>query len=72
MNSVNRQSAGLSAKLVTLDQVADAALPRPAQARYTAYRDALIADGQEGEQVVQTLWLFLWNLSEGRSVNGVH
>lgn len=69
---MNTESAGLSAKLVTLDQVADSALPGPAQARYTAYRDALIADGQDDEQVVQTLWLFLWNLSEGRSVNGVH
>ncbi|GFE80251.1 hypothetical protein GCM10011487_22510 [Steroidobacter agaridevorans] len=69
---MNTESAGLSAKLVTLDQVADAALPRPAQARYTAYRNALIADGQDDEQVVQTLWLFLWDLSEGRSVNGVH
>lgn len=66
------ERAGLSAQLVTLNQVADAALPPPSQARYMAYRDALIADGQDGEQVVQTLWLFLWNLSEGRSVNGVH
>ncbi|GFE80678.1 hypothetical protein GCM10011487_26780 [Steroidobacter agaridevorans] len=69
---MNCARTDLSAKLVTLDQVADAALTGPAQARYTAYRDALIADGQDGEQVVQTLWLFLWNLSEGRSVNGVH
>ncbi|GFE85191.1 hypothetical protein GCM10011488_01450 [Steroidobacter agaridevorans] len=69
---MNCARTDLSAKLVTLDQVADAALTGPGQARYTAYRDALIADGQDGEQVVQTLWLFLWNLSEGRSVNGVH
>lgn len=69
---MNCARSDLSAKLVTLDQVADAALAGPAQARYTAYRDALIADGQDGERVVQTLWLFLWNLSEGRSVNGVH
>ena len=69
---MNSESAVLSAKLVTLDQVADAALAPPSQARYMAYRDALIADGQDGEKVVQTLWLFLWNLSEGRSVNGVH
>lgn len=69
---MNSEVAGLSARLVTLDQVADAALQPAAQARYTAFRNALIADGQDGEQVVQTLWLFLWNLSEGRSVNGVH
>ena len=69
---MNFARAGLSAKLVTLNQVADAALHGPAQARYAAYRDALIADGQDGEQVVQTLWRFLWNLSEGCSVNGVH
>ena len=69
---MNTERGGLSAKLVTLDQVAYAALPPGSQARYMAYRDALIADGQDGEQAVQTLWLFLWNLSEGRSVNGVH
>jgi hypothetical protein len=69
---VKTEPASWSAKLVTIDQVADAALSPPSQARYVAYRDALIADGQDGEQVVQTLWLFLWNLSEGRSVNGVH
>lgn len=70
---MNNERAGLSAKLVTLDQVANAALPPSSQARYEAYRDALIADdGQDAEQVVQTLWLFLWNLSDGRSVNGVH
>jgi hypothetical protein len=69
---VNGTSGALSAKLVTLDQVANAALPPLSQARSVAYRDALIADGQDAEELVQTLWLFLWNLSEGRSVNGVH
>ena len=69
---MNGESTSLRARLATLDQVADAALAPASQARYLAFRNVLIADGQEGEQVVQALWLFLWNLSEGRSVNGVH
>jgi hypothetical protein len=69
---VNDTRADLSAKFMTLDQVAGASLPPESQARYVAFRDALISEGQDIDQVVQTLWLFLWNLSDGRSVNGVH
>jgi len=57
---------------MVVDQVAGAALSRPLQVRYAAYRNALIADEQDSDRVVRTLWLFLWNLSEGCSVNGVH
>ena len=66
MNSA--RLAGLS----TMDQVASATLPTPALARYSAYRNALIADGQGAERVVEQLELFIWELVEGCSANGVH
>jgi hypothetical protein len=69
---VNKRPVSLATKLATVDQVADAALQPAAQSRYLAFRNALIADGQQDEQILQTLWLFLWNLADGRSVNGVH
>jgi hypothetical protein len=69
---VSTEHLALSAKLMIIDQVAGGSLPPQAHVRYAAYRDALIADGQDSEQVLQTLWLFLWNLADGRSVNGVH
>lgn len=75
MHSVRMCSerADLAAKLAVVDQVADSALAHASQVRYVEYRNALIADQQQdSEQIVQTLWLFLWNLSEGCSVNGVH
>jgi hypothetical protein len=55
-----------------MDQVASATLPNPALARYSAYRNALIADGQDAERVVEQLELFIWELMEGCSANGVH
>ena len=69
---MSSRPGGRCPKIAIIDQVAEAALSRPSQVRYAAYRDALMADGQDSEQVVRTLWLFLWNLSEGRSVNGMH
>ena len=66
MNST--RFAGLS----TMDQVASATLPIPALNRYSAYRNALIADGQDAERVVEQLELFVWELMEGCSANGVH
>jgi hypothetical protein len=69
---VKNREVSLAVKLATVDQVADAALQPAEQSRYLAFRNALIADGQQDEQILQTLWLFLWNLADGRSVNGVH
>lgn len=69
---MSSEHAGWSPKIKIIDQVAGAALSLPSQVRYEAYRDALIACEQDSEQVVRTLWLFLWNLSAGCSVNGVH
>jgi hypothetical protein len=66
MNST--RFAGLS----TMDQVANATLPTAALARYSAYRNALIADGQDAGRVVELLELFIWELMEGCSANGVH
>jgi hypothetical protein len=66
MNST--RLAGLS----TMDQVASATLPTAALARYSAYRNALIADGQDAERVVEQLDLFIRELMQGCSANGVH
>ena len=55
-----------------MDQVANSTLPAAALARYSAYRNALIADGQDTERVVELLELFIWELMEGCSANGVH
>ena len=60
------------AELSTMDQVANSTLPTAALARYSAYRNALIADGQDAERVVELLELFIWELMEGCSANGVH
>jgi hypothetical protein len=69
MNSSHRSNAeGLS----IMDHVADETLPVAGLARYTALRRALIADGQDAESVVEQLSVFLWELMEGRSANGVH
>jgi len=55
-----------------MDQVAKSTLPPTAFARYSAYRNALIADGRDAERVVEQLELFVLALMEGSSVNGVH
>lgn len=55
-----------------MDQVAHEALLPASWARYIAYRNALIADGLDSKRIVATLSLFLSELVEGRSVNGVH
>ena len=60
------------ADLYVVDHVADATLPAAALARYTAYRTALIADDQDSGRVVELLSLFVWDLREGCSANGVH
>lgn len=61
-----------TADLYVVDHVADVTLPAAALARYTAYRIVLIADGQDVVPVVELLSLFVWELREGCSVNGVH
>ena len=55
-----------------MDHAADGTLPTADLARYTAYRNALIADGQDSATVVELLSLFLLELMEGCSANGVH
>jgi hypothetical protein len=60
------------ADLSIMDHAADGTLPTADLARYTAYRNALIADGQDSAQVVELLSLFLLELMEGCSANGVH
>jgi hypothetical protein len=42
-----RMTSARWAGLSTLDQVASATLPTRALARYSAYRNALLADGQD-------------------------
>ena len=60
------------AELSTLDQAANVMLPAAALARYSAYRNALIAEGQDDERLVELLELFVLELMEGCSANGVH
>lgn len=60
------------AELSVVDQVADVTLPAAGLARYAAYRNALLADGQDAERVVELLSHFVWELMEGCSANGVH
>jgi hypothetical protein len=69
---MNRETADLSAELLIVDDVAKAALRPASILRYTAYRDALLVEGVSSQQLVSTLWLFLWNLADDCSVNGVH
>jgi hypothetical protein len=65
-------SSARFAELSTMDQVANVTLPAAALARYSAYRNALLADGQDAERVVELLELFVRELAEGCSANGVH
>jgi hypothetical protein len=60
------------ADLSIMDHAADGTLPRADLVRYTAYRNALIADGQDAATVVELLSVFLLELMEGCSANGVH
>jgi hypothetical protein len=60
------------AELYVVDHVAGATLQATALARYTAYRTALIADEQDSGRVIELLSLFIWELREGCSANGVH
>jgi len=66
------RARGPATKLLVMDRVADATLTPASWARYKAYRRALIADGQNSQQVVETLSLFLWDLVDGLAANGVH
>src|SRR5687767_9000823 len=52
MNSAHSPRA---AELYVVDHVADAMLPVAGRARYAAYRNALLADEQDGERVVELL-----------------
>ena len=68
----SQQRARESAVRATMDEVANVLLPSAALARYSLYRNALIADGQDAERVVELLDLFVRELMEGCSANGVH
>ena len=69
---MNSAHLARGADLYVVDHVADATLPAAAKVRYTAYRTALIAEGQESGRVIELLSLFVWELREGCSANGVH
>lgn len=69
---MNISSVRVVARLSEMDHIAHATLVPASWARYIAYRNALIADGLDAERVVEVLSLFLSDLSEGCSVNGVH
>ena len=69
---MNRAHRARVADLYVVDHAADATLPAAALARYMEYRTALIADDQDSGRVVELLSLFVWELREGCSANGVH
>ena len=69
---MNNAHSARVAELSVMDQIADTTLPAAALARYTAYRNALIADGQEAERIVELLGHFVGLLMDGCSASGVH
>ncbi len=55
-----------------LDHLARASLSRDALARYLAYRNAMIADGQHARCILTELSMFLWDLTAGRPGATLH
>jgi hypothetical protein len=69
MNTARTARVG---ELSVMDQIAHTTLSPASLSRYTAYRNALIADGQEAERIVELLGVFIGELMQGCSANGVH
>ena len=55
-----------------INQLARAALPMPALARYVAYRDAMMAEGEDTQVILAELSVFLLDLVDGRSGASLH
>jgi hypothetical protein len=67
-----RNSQETAAALLTLDTIAEGSLLPKSFRRYEAYKQALMVSEEETESVIITLWLFVWDLFEGRSSTTLH